>query len=43
MPLIDIESGNEITRIPYRDTFDLLRGRLTDAEFDAMVARMPPG
>src|SRR6188768_1676131 len=40
MPLIDIESGTEINRIPYRDTFDLLRGRLSGAEFDAMVARV---
>jgi hypothetical protein len=37
MPLIDIESGKEINRIPFRETFDLLRSRLTEAELDSMV------
>jgi hypothetical protein len=38
--LIDIESGKPITRIPYQSDFETLRRRLTDAEFDAMVARI---
>ena len=40
MPLIDIDSDQEITRIPYREQFDILRARLTDTEFDAMVDRI---
>ena len=36
--LIDIETGRAINRIPYRSDFDALRKRLTDAEFDRMIA-----
>jgi hypothetical protein len=38
--LIDIETGRAIDRIPYRSDFDALRKRLTDAEFDQMIARI---
>jgi hypothetical protein len=38
--LIDIETGRTIDRIPYRSDFDALRKRLTDAEFDQMIARI---
>jgi hypothetical protein len=38
--LIDIETGRAINRIPYRSDFDALRKRLTDAEFDQMIARI---
>ena len=38
--LIDIDTGNIIDRIPGRREFDILRGRLSVAEFDAMVARI---
>jgi hypothetical protein len=38
--LIDIDSGKPITRIPYHSDFDTLRRRLSDEEFDAMVARI---
>ena len=38
--LIDVMSGKEIHRIPYEREFNALRARLTDAEFDAMVARI---
>ncbi|MEZ4448180.1 MAG: hypothetical protein R3B09_01790 [Nannocystaceae bacterium] len=37
MPLIDINSGQVITRMPYKGDFDVLRRRLTGAEFDAIV------
>jgi hypothetical protein len=36
--LIDIDSGRPIDRIPYRAEFDVLRARLSDAEFESMVA-----
>jgi hypothetical protein len=38
--LIDISTGKTIQRIPYRPQFDVLRGRLSGVEFDAMVARI---
>jgi hypothetical protein len=38
--LIDIDSGNVIDRVPGRQEFDLLRSRLSDIEFEAMVARI---
>jgi hypothetical protein len=38
--LIDIDSGKVIDRVPGRREFDLLRSRLSDAEFEAMVARV---
>jgi hypothetical protein len=36
MPLFDLESRQQVTRIPYRSTYDLLRRRLTREEFDAI-------
>src|SRR5437667_8971046 len=38
--LIDIASGNVVTKVPYRREFDVLRSRLSDAEFEAMVTRV---
>lgn len=38
--LIDIDTDKEIDRIPGRREFDILRARLSVAEFDAMVARI---
>jgi hypothetical protein len=38
--LIDIDNGQPIDRIPYQRDFDALRQRLSDAEFDAMIARI---
>lgn len=38
--LIDIGTGKPIDRIPYRREFHALRGRLSEAEFDRMVARV---
>lgn len=38
--LIDIEKNLPIQTIPYRSDFDALRRRLTDAEFDGMIARI---
>ena len=38
--LIDVMSGKEIRRIPYQRDFDVIRGRLSEAEFAAMVARI---
>lgn len=38
--LIDIESGLIIDWIPGRREFEVLRGRLTDDEAEAMVARI---
>ena len=38
--LIDIDTGKSIERIPYRSDFDALRRRLSDLEFDAMIARI---
>lgn len=38
--LIDIDTGKPIDRVPYRSEFDALRKRLSEAEFDAMVARI---
>jgi hypothetical protein len=38
--LIDIDSGETITRVPYERDFQVLRGRLSGVEFDAMVERI---
>jgi hypothetical protein len=38
--LIDVMSGKVIHTIPYRPHFEALRARLSDAEFEAMVARI---
>ena len=38
--LIDIDSGQEIDRVPFQPEFDALRVRLSEAEFDAMVRRI---
>jgi hypothetical protein len=38
--LIDVMSGKVIHAIPYRPQFEALRARLSDAEFEAMVARI---
>lgn len=38
--LIDIDTGKVKDRVPFQHDFDALRGRLSDAEFDAMVARI---
>lgn len=38
--LIDIETGRTIERIRFRSDFDALRKRLTEAEFDQMIARI---
>ncbi|HEU0242917.1 MAG TPA: hypothetical protein VFQ75_03365 [Candidatus Limnocylindrales bacterium] len=38
--LIDIESGKAINRVPFQPQFDVLRARVSPAEFDAMVARI---
>ena len=38
--LIDVDSGKPIDRIPYRQEFEVLRARLSETEFDGMVARV---
>ena len=38
--LIDIDTGREIEQVPFRRDFDMLRGRLSEADFDAMAARI---
>ena len=38
--LIDIETGKTIHRMPYQNEFYTLRGRLSVAEFDAMIERI---
>lgn len=38
--LIDIDTGKTITKVPFEPAFNTLRGRLSEAEFDAMVARI---
>src|SRR6478752_2888059 len=38
--LYDIDKDRPIETIPYRREFDALRSRLTDAEFDGMIARI---
>jgi len=38
--LIDIDSGRPITRVPYHKDFDVLRSRLSETEFDSMIARI---
>ena len=38
--LVDIETGRAIEQVPFRPEFDVLRSRLSDADFEAMVARI---
>ena len=38
--LIDIDTGKAIIKVPFEAAFDTLRRRLSEAEFDAMVARI---
>ena len=38
--LIDVDTDKVIENVPYRRDFDALRARLSDAEFEAMVARI---
>ncbi|MBI2776798.1 MAG: hypothetical protein HYX57_06010 [Chloroflexi bacterium] len=38
--LIDIETGMAIEQVPFRREFDVLRSRLSNADFEAMVARI---
>ena len=38
--LIDIESGKEITYVPRRKTFDLLKKRLSPQEIDKIVVHI---
>ena len=38
--LIDIDSGRSITHVPYEEDFDTLRNRLSEAEFESVVARI---
>jgi hypothetical protein len=38
--LIDVETGRTFGEVPFRREFDILRGRLSEADFDAMVARI---
>jgi hypothetical protein len=36
--LINIDSDRQIQQVPYQEQFDLLRSRLSEAEFDDIVA-----
>lgn len=38
--LIDIDSGKVIDSVPFARDFETLRGRLSESEFDGMVARI---
>jgi len=38
--LIDIDTGRVKDQVPFQRDFDTLRGRLSEAEFDAMVTRV---
>jgi hypothetical protein len=38
--LIDVMNDRRIDRIPHRPEFDILRARLSDAKFEAMVDRI---
>ena len=38
--LIDVETGRTIDQVPFRRDFDLLRRRLTEADFELMVVRV---
>ena len=38
--LMLVETGRTIGQVPFRRDFDTLRGRLSAADFDAMVARI---
>jgi len=38
--LIDIDTGKVIGQVPFQRDFGTLRGRLTAAEFEAMVGRI---
>ena len=38
--LIDVDSGKPIEHVPFRRDFDVLRERLSEPEFEAMVSRV---
>jgi hypothetical protein len=38
--LIDIDTGKVIDKVPYSREFEALRGRLSEAELDAMLTRI---
>ncbi len=38
--LIDIETGRTIEEVPFRRDFEVLRNRLSGADFEAMVTRI---
>lgn len=38
--LIDIETGRTIEQVPFKHDFDVLRSRLSQSDFDAMVERI---
>jgi hypothetical protein len=38
--LIDIDSGKVIDTVPFARDFETLRSRLSESEFDGMVARI---
>ena len=38
--LIDIASGKRITKVPFRPTFDTVRLRLSDVEFQGIIDRI---
>lgn len=38
--LIDIDSGRPVSKVPFESDFKALRGRLSEHEFDAMIARI---
>lgn len=38
--LIDIESGRVIEQVPFRHDFDVLRSRIPESDFEAMIARI---
>lgn len=38
--LIDVETGRTVEQVPFKRDFDVLRARLPQADFDAMVDRI---
>jgi hypothetical protein len=38
--LLDIASGRVIEQVPFRRAFDVLRSRLSEADFESMIARI---
>ena len=38
--VIDVETGTVITKVPFESTFNAVRRRLSDAEFETMVSRI---